>query len=86
MVNSDESNSEADFLLRAGTILLGNERQKIKNYKSYTHNSFIENAVGGDAEEYDYIETDHSEVGLVLLKKKTQFMHVGHSLCHIVMK
>ncbi|CAG9541033.1 unnamed protein product [Cercopithifilaria johnstoni] len=60
VVNSDESNSEVDFLLRTGTILLKNKGQKIKK-KSCPHNSFIKSVMDGNAQEYDYIETDHSE-------------------------
>ncbi|VDK66140.1 unnamed protein product [Onchocerca ochengi] len=60
-VNSDESNSEGDFLLKAGTVLLRNEKQKAINYKTNTHSGSGEKAMDGNAQEYDYIETDHSE-------------------------
>uniref|UniRef100_A0A0R3S288 Helicase ATP-binding domain-containing protein n=1 Tax=Elaeophora elaphi TaxID=1147741 RepID=A0A0R3S288_9BILA len=67
-INSDGSNSEADFLLRTGTLLLRNEGQKTKNDKSYAHKSSVKSSIGGSAQkyngntqEYDYIETDHSE-------------------------
>lgn len=69
IVDSDESNSEADFLLRTGTILLRNEEWKTKNDKAYTHNSSVESVVSGNVQEYDFIETDHSEVSLIFLKK-----------------
>ncbi|EJW77141.1 hypothetical protein WUBG_11950 [Wuchereria bancrofti] len=70
VVDSDGSNSEIDFLLRSGTILLGNERQKTKNYKSYLHNNSTGSATSGNAQEYDYIETDHSEDDV---KKEEEF-------------
>ncbi|OZC06757.1 hypothetical protein X798_06243 [Onchocerca flexuosa] len=60
-VNSDGSNSEGDFLLKAGTNLLRNEKQKAINYKTYTQSNSGRNAMDGNAQEYDYIETDHSE-------------------------
>ncbi|KAL3997119.1 SNF2 N-terminal domain family protein [Acanthocheilonema viteae] len=61
VVNSDGSSSEADFLLRTGTMLLRNEGQKRRNDKSHAHNSSVKTVLSGNAQEYDYIETDHSE-------------------------
>uniref|UniRef100_A0A915PX70 Uncharacterized protein n=1 Tax=Setaria digitata TaxID=48799 RepID=A0A915PX70_9BILA len=61
VVNSDESNSEADFLLRAGAILLGSEGQKTVNCKPYRHISSSKDVIDRNAQEYDYIETDNSE-------------------------
>ncbi|MCP9259975.1 Transcriptional regulator ATRX [Dirofilaria immitis] len=63
-VTSDGSNSEGDLLLRAGIVLLENEGQKTLNYKSHSHGSSVKNAMDGTTQEYDYIETDHSENGM----------------------
>ncbi|EJD74712.1 SNF2 family domain-containing protein [Loa loa] len=60
VVSSDGSNSEADFLLRTGTMLLRNKEQKTRNSKSYARNSSAKSVVDGDVHEYDYVETDHS--------------------------
>lgn len=78
VVNSDESNSEADFLLRTGTILLRNEGQKTKNEKSYTHNSSIESVV----QECDYMEINHSAVSLISFKKK--YWKSAHWSCFVL--